>query len=218
MKNRRVGTFTLGLSLIAFGIIFLIALFSKSFDYMAIIKFSPVILILLGIEIILGAILTKDDKMKYDGLSIFMCICVIFVSMLLSGAALAYKKFGNEFITQERYRQQLHNTISDELSEYPFVTYESASLDIYDTEGLPKAYNYDDSKMHVTLYINISLDNDTKEEFADKIVIINNKLKNENIGFNLVKYTADNNLHFDSNSSAALNNDRELILNNIVEY
>ena len=52
MKERRVGTFTFGISLILFGVLFLIKTIFKSFNYAFIFHMWPIMLIMLGGEII----------------------------------------------------------------------------------------------------------------------------------------------------------------------
>ncbi|NLL52509.1 MAG: hypothetical protein GX248_07395 [Peptococcaceae bacterium] len=82
MRKWRVGTFSMGLILIAAGILLLAAeLWGLNGAYL-IVRWWPVILIVLGIEILAYVILSKEEqpKIKYDGLSIFLVIVVILIS------------------------------------------------------------------------------------------------------------------------------------------
>ena len=65
MAAKRVGSVTLGLTLVTFGVMFLISAFIKSFNYLDVIKFWPVIFISLGIEMLVGG---KSSKCNTIGL------------------------------------------------------------------------------------------------------------------------------------------------------
>lgn len=81
IKGRRVGTFTTGIVLIIFGIIFLLKLINPSISYLRIASLWPIILIILGIEIILSYLINKEDIMKYDFGAIILIILVSFFAM-----------------------------------------------------------------------------------------------------------------------------------------
>lgn len=55
MAAKRVGSVTLGLTLVTFGVMFLLSAFIKIFNYLDVIKFWPVIFISLGIEMLVHA-------------------------------------------------------------------------------------------------------------------------------------------------------------------
>ena len=82
---RRVGSFTMGITLISFGTLLLISLFQK-WEYSTILtltKLSPIILILLGCEILVYNIGFKYQKLKYDIVSLFICSGFIFGVIVL---------------------------------------------------------------------------------------------------------------------------------------
>ena len=80
MRSKKIGVFTLGTALVAFGVLFLLRVFIPWWDYLCVLKFWPLILILLGGEILLSALLPRkegDAPAKVDALSIVL----LFLSM-----------------------------------------------------------------------------------------------------------------------------------------
>lgn len=79
MPRRRVGTFTLGVTLVIAGIVMAVSLFWPELDLRWAVKASPVILICLGVETLLAA--RGGGKVKYDWVGMLLCF-------ILTGAAL----------------------------------------------------------------------------------------------------------------------------------
>ena len=83
IKGRRVGTFTTGIVLIMFGIMFLLRLANPSIDYLKIASLWPLVLVILGIEIIVAYLINKEDIMKYDFGAIVLIIMLSFFAMCM---------------------------------------------------------------------------------------------------------------------------------------
>lgn len=82
MKTRRVGSLTCGALLIIFGVLFMVHMFVPALKYEFIIKFWPVILIALGVEMLLSCRNKEEGiKFKYDGAAIFLTILLGFFAM-----------------------------------------------------------------------------------------------------------------------------------------
>ena len=75
-KVRRAGTFTLGLVLVAAGVLLVLSSVLPSFDMRWALRLAPVVFIGLGIEVLIYAA-RPDVKLKYDGVSIFLCIVLV---------------------------------------------------------------------------------------------------------------------------------------------
>lgn len=73
-SNRRVGVLTLGLSLFIFGIMFFIRTINEGISFESILKFWPLILILLGIEVLISYFTNKEESYKLDVASVFILI------------------------------------------------------------------------------------------------------------------------------------------------
>ena len=67
VKVRRVGTFSLGLMLVAIGAIQLAQIFMPNVNVLSVVKYAPVVLIVLVIEVLIYAA-RPDVKIKYDGI------------------------------------------------------------------------------------------------------------------------------------------------------
>ena len=91
LKGRRVGTLTAGIVLIVFGILFLLRLVFPAINFSIISSLWPIILILLGVEILISYMVNKEEKIKYDTGAIFLVIVLSFFSMGMALMELAIK-------------------------------------------------------------------------------------------------------------------------------
>ena len=87
-RSHRVGSITAGLSMIAFGVMFLLHLVFDMIDYQMMFSLWPVILILLGLELLLSNFSTK--KIVYDKAAIFL---LIVMTLFALGMAVAEECF-----------------------------------------------------------------------------------------------------------------------------
>ena len=89
MKTKRVGTISMALVLIGFGLVLFIAQFSKISAVELSIKLWPAILILLGGELLYCAYRRQKDKedlvIKYDVFSVFIVTTILIVNIGLYG-------------------------------------------------------------------------------------------------------------------------------------
>lgn len=81
ISGRRVGTFTVGTSLILFGVLYLVKTFFVNISYHFIVSLWPVILILLGLEVIVAYVINKNEKMKYDVAGVALLALLMFFAM-----------------------------------------------------------------------------------------------------------------------------------------
>ena len=82
VRTHRVGSVTAGLSMIVFGILFLIHLVTGAMNYTTIFSFWPIVLIGLGIELFLSNFLKK--KIVYDKAAVFLLITMALFAMLMA--------------------------------------------------------------------------------------------------------------------------------------
>ena len=80
---RRVGTTPMGASLVAVGALLLAGQLGRV-NVLELLRWSPVVLILLGVEILLGYGLSRGGRVKYDFLSMLVCLMLICAGTLCS--------------------------------------------------------------------------------------------------------------------------------------
>ncbi len=92
--QRRVGTFTLGVVLVAAGTGMLVSLLWPQMEIGWLLKASPLILVALGTETLLSA--RGGGRVKYDWLGMILCFLLVGAAMVFYAAAWAYEN--GEFI------------------------------------------------------------------------------------------------------------------------
>ncbi|MEA5082881.1 hypothetical protein SDC9_143215 [bioreactor metagenome] len=92
-RVRRVGSVTMGISLICTGIVSIICLMNPSFDVMQVTKFSPIMLILLGFEFLWASFAKEQECVKYDFFSIFMCFMLICAVLAMTAGLMAFQHY-----------------------------------------------------------------------------------------------------------------------------
>ena len=83
---RRVGSVTFGITLICYGILFLVRIFVPTLHYHVIFQCWPVVFILLGIEVLVENRRGRDQTQKfiYDFAAIFMMAGMLFFAMIMA--------------------------------------------------------------------------------------------------------------------------------------
>lgn len=108
---RRIGTATMGITLVLVGILLIIFMF-KPFDIFKLMKFSPILLILLGVEMLWQYFSSHGQNLKYDFWGTLFCFFVIFASL---GTSLLYPIYMEYGPANWRVEQQLENDVYDQL-------------------------------------------------------------------------------------------------------
>lgn len=118
-KVRRVGTMAFAVLLIAGGVLLLAQQFMPKANLLAVLKFAPVILIVLGIEVLVYS--TKPNvKLKFDWLGILGCAFVLVVVGTASLIPLAWRWLGGaDRNAEKRIEQQVVDSMYEQLSADP---------------------------------------------------------------------------------------------------
>lgn len=88
-KTRRVGTISVGLSMIVFGIMFLLCSVFGILSYRTVFAMWPAILVVLGLEILIYSF--WKGKLVYDKGSVFIMILMLFLSAGMAAADVFFK-------------------------------------------------------------------------------------------------------------------------------
>ena len=78
---RRVGTFTMGIVLVASGVVMLLALCFPELDASWAVKLSPLMLISLGLETLLAA--RGSERVRYDWAAMLLCCLIVCTALVL---------------------------------------------------------------------------------------------------------------------------------------
>ena len=84
-RQRRVGTFTLGVVLVVSGILMLVSMFWPQLNWAWALKCSPLILIGLGAETLAAA--KGGGKVKYDWVGMVLCFVLVCAALCLYAVA-----------------------------------------------------------------------------------------------------------------------------------
>ena len=104
---RRVGTVTMGVVLILGGCTALAALLVPGFNWMLMLKLSPAILIVLGLEVIWFGTRQNGGRIKYDFLSMVVCLLMLGGAMGIAVAIPALDYLRSRELVEMRLEQQL---------------------------------------------------------------------------------------------------------------
>jgi len=87
MRRWRVGTISMGVLLVATGLLLFISELNGTNGAGMILRWWPMILVVLGIEILAYVVFSREEqpKIKFDGLSIFLAVLIILVSTGIYG-------------------------------------------------------------------------------------------------------------------------------------
>lgn len=84
MRTRRVGSITLGLSMVAMGGISLAHMIFPSVSWLVIFRLWPVCFILLGLEVLASTLPVKDATWVYDKTAIVLTAVLTFFIMFMA--------------------------------------------------------------------------------------------------------------------------------------
>lgn len=92
-RVHKVGSMTLGITLVAVGLAYLAHLFFPMLSYIMIIRAWPLVFVLLGIEILLSNLRAREDMVfVYDKAAIFLTMILVCFSMCMGAFSMAFEK------------------------------------------------------------------------------------------------------------------------------
>lgn len=113
---RRVGSVTLGLALVATGLVITASLFWPGFDLLTAAKLAPLVLVALGAETLWACARKGDARLRFDLLSGFFAFLLICASLTVSLIPFAARYFGPErHAAERRFAGQIAEQLWQEL-------------------------------------------------------------------------------------------------------
>lgn len=191
-KVRRVGSVAFALVLIAAGVLLIVYQFVPQFDLLKILKFSPVILIALGIEMLVYSA-RPDVKVKFDWLAMLgtaFTLCVVGTAALLPLAISQWGPARN--YAQNRIESQKADAMYSALTADPALKAKLNSLNVdvwfnHDTHGDYTLQSGDDCILNAALQGPYA----DAEVFAADCMAIMQAAADNNIGFTIYRFSAD---------------------------
>ncbi|WP_312641930.1 hypothetical protein [Hydrogenoanaerobacterium sp.] len=199
-KVRRVGTLTMGLALIATGVVAIAVLFNPSLDVITIAKLAPVVLIFLGIEILINHFFHRGDKLKYDFLSGFVCFVLICASVSAIIIPPLYEQYGpHRYESGYRIGSEIETMCFQALSGTP-VSSLSARVHLEGPLNSKQELTYQDLRPmdYVELDIQLMGSYTDKAQFAQDCKKVLEKLTAAGIPFRNIRfrYSADEGVQY----------------------
>lgn len=163
MKNKRIGTISMGIVLIAFGLLIFFAQFNKVSALKLAVNIWPGVLILLGGEILWANYKSKDEeiKLRYDIFSIFIVFVIVMTSIGIYGMM--------EIGLLDRIRYEVaRKTYNYELPLEDYAVDENIKNIIINGDRVSNLSIRSDSGNKIVSTGNININTDSQEK-ADKI-------------------------------------------------
>lgn len=114
-RVRRVGTFTMGVTMILVGLLIVCSLFGWGIPLEWVFRFSPLILVALGVEVLVGAF-SKGAKLKYDFLSIIVCGLLTLAALAFSAVPFVLQYFGpSHELAERRVETEIYEKVLNSL-------------------------------------------------------------------------------------------------------
>lgn len=124
---RRVGTVTLGLSLIVTGLAITAYFFVPGFDIISVAKLAPLVLVFLGAEVLWASARRKgEERLRLDFLAAFVSFVLICASLCAATLPAVWRWYGPD-------RSSTEERLSDELEEQLHAAFQGQ--DVLDCNG-----------------------------------------------------------------------------------
>ena len=191
-KVRRVGSIAFALVLIAAGVLLIVYQFVPQFDLLKILKFSPVILIALGIEMLVYCA-RPDVKVKFDWLAMLgtaFTLCVVGTAALLPLAISEWSPARN--YAQNRIESQKADAMYNAMTADPALKAKLNSLNVevhffHEADGDYTLQSGDDCILYAALQGPYA----DAETFAADCMAVMQRAADDGLGFTCYHFNAD---------------------------
>ena len=191
-KVRRVGSIAFALVLIAAGVLLIVYQFVPQFDLLKILKFSPVILIALGIEMLVYSA-RPDVKVKFDWLAMLgtaFTLCIVGTAALLPLAISEWSPARN--YAQNRIESQKADAMYSAMTADPALKAKLNSLNVevhffHEADGDYTLQSGDDCILYAALQGPYA----DAETFAADCMAVMQRAADDGLGFTCYHFNAD---------------------------
>ena len=191
-KVRRVGSIAFALVLIAAGVLLMVYQFVPQFDLLKILKFSPVILIALGIEMLVYSA-RPDVKVKFDWLAMLgtaFTLCIVGTAALLPLAISEWSPARN--YAQNRIESQKADAMYSALTADPALKAKLDSLNVevrffHEADGDYTLQSGDDCILYAALQGPYA----DAETFSADCMAVMQRAADDGLGFTCYHFNAD---------------------------
>ena len=179
-RVRRVGTITMGSTLVLAGAAILLYIFYPSLNISLLLSLAPLVLIALGVEMIIMYIVRRGERLRYDFVSTLMCILLIAFSV----GSVYMSQFWNEYGPSSRARQEakysIARTIEKDLSDALRGSNLVIGVDVNNYNGLivdeAGVFNAENSYVECNVTMAASKEIKNPESFAKEVRALMDKL------------------------------------------
>jgi len=191
-KVRRVGSIAFALVLIAAGVLLIVYQFVPQFDLLKILKFSPVILIALGIEMLVYSA-RPDVKVKFDWLAMLgtaFTLCIVGTAALLPLAISEWNPASD--YARNRIESQKADAMYSALTADPALKAKLNSLNVevrffHEADGDYTLQSGDDCILYAALQGPYA----DAETFAADCMAVMQRAADDGLGFTCYHFNAD---------------------------
>lgn len=166
---RRVGSTTMGIALIALGVCFLLYYFVPGFNWLLMAKLSPVLLVVLGVEVLVCSF--RQERTKYDFLAIFSCLIVMCACFCVTLVPLIWEYAGPKAEAVRRtltdqYESEVYDTLRT--GKEGALALDGIEVWLYRPFGseMPTSLDSLEPETTVSLSVELSGPYDSTEDFA----------------------------------------------------
>lgn len=169
-KTRRVGTITMALCLILIGVLLSLRVLMPNIDYLMIARLSPLVLVLLGGEMLIASARHREEKLRFDFLSVILCLILIGGSLVASIVPeIVYNEYEGRRVSS-RLAAELEQSSIQVLQAVPGITYTGVEWYVEVQNGqFGTGMTPQDLKTEHYVQARVRMQGDfaTKEEFAE---------------------------------------------------
>jgi hypothetical protein len=179
-RARRVGTITMGSTLVLAGVAILLYIFYPDLNISLLLSLAPLVLIALGLEMIIMYIVRRGERLRYDFVSTLLSILLIAFSI----GSVYMSQFWNEYGPSSRARQEakfsvartIETNLSDALKGNELVI--GVDVDSYNGLIVDEAGVFNAEKSYVVCNVTMAESKDVKtpQSFAEEVRAIMDRL------------------------------------------